>query len=314
MNVDQIKKLEKKYFSEIINIIKLNEFEKDLINIEKYIQDNYEYLRKNTSQENKINVAVERIIRYYIYNNLKINNIYPSPLSADLAVELDDVILSIDAKTINMITNGGDDKSIHFQKDQITFNNNPLYKQKVKGYDFSGALFPPKLESFYNNKPVLTYFITINYVDVPNMKKFHLQHMSLCCVPHQDIVKKDFNNNIISNLKTWGYINKKEADNLGKKYAPLKIAKSKAFSHWIPFSIKGENKIDAWLDPQLDHPYDGIDGKCVRKHIDGAFKIVAYGLSARIDKNIITDRKDSNGESWKGYYKIDIIPKGANTK
>ena len=36
-----------------------------------------------------------------------------------------------------MITNAGDDESIHFQKDQITFNNNALYKQKVKGYDFN---------------------------------------------------------------------------------------------------------------------------------------------------------------------------------
>mgnify|MGYP006100731671 CR=1 FL=1 len=307
--INKIKDLEKYYMQEITKVVESIDFQNDLKKLEEYIIVNYDTLREHSSEENKIKVGAERLIRYYFYTNFKVIDIYPSPISSDMAVELKDVILNIDAKTINMITNGGDDNSIHFQKNQITFDNQPFYKQTVQGYLFGGAAFPARMVAYHNNKPVLTFFITINYEDTPSIKEYKLTHMSVCTVPHKDIVKKEYDNDILENLKSWGYIGSKEAEKLelGMQYKPL--PKSKFDSKWIPFNMKkNEAAPDAWLDPNLDQPHKDIGGKCVRKIMNGSYKIVSYGISSRISKEKITDRTDSKGKNWKGYKKIEIKP------
>lgn len=300
----KIKDLEKYYMGEILKVIKKDNFLTNLKELEEYIKENYIDLRKLTSEENKIKVGVERLIRFYFYTNFEVVNIYPSPISSDMAIELEDVILNIDAKTINMITNKGDDNSIHFQKNQITFDNIPFFKQDVEGYLFGGATFPSRMDSFYKNKPVLTFFITVNYEDKPKDKTFKLTHYSLCCVPHKEIVNEEYGNNILENLKSWGYIGKKESETLGEQYKPLN--KDKFNNNWIGFSIGGGKKINGWLDPSLPHPFNDIGGYCVRKIMDNKYKIVSHGISSRISKSSITNRIDSNGNYWKGVEKIYI--------
>ena len=299
-----IEDLEKYYMGEISKVIESDEFLKNLKDLEEYIKINYMKLRELTSEENKIKVGVERLIRFYFYTYFEVINIYPSPISSDMSIELEDVILNIDAKTINMITNAGDDKSIHFQKNQITFDNVPFFKQDVKGYLFGGTPFPSRMESFYKDKPVLTFFITVNYEDIPSDKKFKLTHYSLCCVPHKKIVTNEYNNNILENLKSWGYIGKKESETLGNQYKPLN--KKDFNDNWIGFSVNGLSKINAWLDTSLPHPFDDIGGFCVRKLMDNKYKIVSYGISSRISKSKLVSRKDSEGNLWKGVYKIKI--------
>ena len=302
--VKKITDLEKYYMNEIFKVIQSDSFLKNLIELETYIKDNYQKLRELTSEENKIKVGVERLIRFYFYTHFEVINIYPSPISSDMAIELKDVILNIDAKTINMITNRGDDNSIHFQKNQITFDNVPFFKQYVEGYLFGGATFPSRMDSFYRDKPVLTFFITVNYEDIPKNETFKLTHYSLCCVPHKEIVDKEYGNKILENLKSWGYIGKKESETLGDQYKPLN--KNNFSNNWIGFSIGGGTRINAWLDPSLPHPYNDIGGYCVRKIMDNKYKIVSYGVSSRISKSTITDRKDSNGNLWIGVKKIKI--------
>ena len=112
----KIKDLEKYYMNKITEVVEGKSFKIDLRKLEKYIINNYDKLREYSSEENKIKVGAERLIRYYFYSRFKVVDIYPSPISSDMAVELKDVILNIDAKTINMITNAGDDNAIHFQK------------------------------------------------------------------------------------------------------------------------------------------------------------------------------------------------------
>ena len=309
ISIKNINDLEKKYMEKITDVVTSRRFIKSLQQIERYIQANYESIRKYSAEENKVKVGVERIIRFYFYTEFDVKNVYPSPLSADLAIELEDVILNIDAKTINMITNDGDDNSIHFQKNQITFENNPFFKQKIKGYQFSGAPFPPRMNSYYNNKPILTYFITINYEDKPNTSTFRLVHMSTCSVPHKDIVRQEYDNDILENLKSWGYIGMNEAKkSVGLQYKPIIGKKDKPNPKWIPFNMKGSGDLmDSWLDTSLDQPYEEIGGKCVRKYLDKAFRIVSYGISARISKERLLDRYDSNGDIWKGVNTIKNV-------
>ena len=90
-----------------------NEFRDNLLEVENYIRNNYRHLDQLWGDKNKAKVAIERLIRYHIYTNLvgKIKNVYPSPLSPDMAIELSDVILCVDAKTIDMCGTGGDGKN-----------------------------------------------------------------------------------------------------------------------------------------------------------------------------------------------------------
>lgn len=300
--VDKIRDLEKKYMDKIWTVISSSDFIENLKTVESYIKKKYIFLEDNWDEKNKIKIGVERLIRFHIYKNFKVINIYPSPVSSDMAVELDDVLLNIDAKTIDMVGNPGDDNSIHFQKNQITFNNEPIFKKSINQLQFSGISFPARLESFYNNKPVLTFFTTVNYFDNANLKSFRLSHLSLCCVPHNIIVKDEFSNRIISNFKTHEYIGKAKAETIGYKYSP----KAKTQDYWIPFSIKGNGTPDAFLDTQLKHPFIP-DSQAIWKKIGGKYSILTYGGSARIDKNKIRDRVDSKKNKWFGYRKKDII-------
>ena len=190
-------------------------------------------------------------------------------------------------------------QQIHFQKNQITFDNNPFFKQSIAGNEFSGVSFPPRLESFHNLKPCITYFITVNYFD--DTKTFKLSHLSVCSVPHKEIVKNDFKNNIISNYKTYEYIGKEKATKLGEQYSPKKSIDPS----WIPFRLKGYGSIDSYLDPFQEHPFIA-NSKSVRKKIGGKYQIVTFGGSARIDKHTIERRLDSNGAVWKGVERLKL--------
>jgi hypothetical protein len=297
-----IKDLEKKYMDKIWAVISSDEFTENLKIIESYVIKNYNFLDENWDEKNKIKVGVERLIRFHIYKYFNVINVYPSPVSSDMAVELDDVLLNIDAKTIDMVGNPGDDTAIHFQKNQITFNNEPFFKQKINGFQFSGIAFPARLESFYKEKPVLTFFVTVNYFDDSIQRTFRLSHLSVCCVPHDLIVQEDYSNKIISNFKTHEYIGKAKAEIIGAKYMP----KTSIDRNWIPFSIKGTGANDAFLDIKLDHPFIP-DSKAVWKIIGGKYCILTYGGSARIDKNNILNRLDSKKQNWIGFRKKDII-------
>lgn len=296
-----IRDLERDYMDRLWTVFSSNEFINNLKEIEIYIKKNYLFLHDNWDEKNKIKIGVERLIRFYIYKNFKVVNIYPSPVSSDMAVELDDILLNIDAKTIDMVGNPGDDTSIHFQKNQITFNNTPFFKQKVNGHQFAGITFPARLESFHNEKPVLTFFVTVNYFDDANLKTFNLSHLSVCCVPHDLIVREEYENKIISNFKTYEYIGKAKAEIIGNDYLP----KIRIQRNWIAFSIKGTGENDAYLDPNLEHPFIK-NSKAVWKIIGGKYGILTFGGSARIEKSKIKDRSDSKNKNWIGYRRKDI--------
>ena len=295
----EIEELEKKYMKSIWGIVNSEAFLDDLYKLETYIQENYDYLAGNWDEKNKLKIGVERLIRFHFYTGLGVVDVYPSPISPDMGIEVEDAILCVDAKTIDMVGNPGDDRSIHFQKNQVTFDNQALYQRNMRGVNLPGVRFPPRLEPYHNQKPCLTYFITINYYD--DGKSFRLSHLSVVNVPHKVIAEALFDNDLISNYKTYQYVDKVKASKYGAKYQPQRnIA-----NHWVGFSIKGSGSNDAFLDPDLDHPY--IQGtKCIWKKVGGDYKILSYGGSARIDKERLKTRIDSKGNKWNGMETKDI--------
>lgn len=295
ISASKIKDLEKKYMSKIVNIFNSKEFKNNLSELEEFIVNHYKFLDQNWGEKNKAKVGVERLIRYHAYKYLDVKNVYPSPLSPDMGVELDDAILCIDAKTIDMVGNPNDDKSIHFQKAQITFENKPLYEKKISNdLDYPGVLFPPYLLPYYKSKPCLSYFITVNYYDDGN--SFKLSHICICNMPHKQVVEIDFDNDILDNYKTYEYLVKAKAMPLGKAYLPS----PKVMDGWKEFKI---NNTQAYIDPHARHPI--TKSICARKKIDKQWKVVLYGGSARVYKPKLTARQDSSGNNWIGLITID---------
>jgi hypothetical protein len=128
--------LERMYFDKIWDIMSSPDFIKDLREVSEFIQNNYKQLSDFWGEKNKVKIAVERLIRFHSYKELNVIGIYPSPLSSDMAIVTEDCVINIDAKTIDMNGNAGDDTSIHFQKNQITFDNIPFFEQNIEGLKY----------------------------------------------------------------------------------------------------------------------------------------------------------------------------------
>ena len=109
VETNKILNIETKYLEKIWEIQNSNEFLEKLSEIEDVLKNNFDYIYQNFDDGNIIKVAIERLIRFFGYRDLNAINIYPSPLSSDMAVETEDAIICIDAKTINMLTNANDD-------------------------------------------------------------------------------------------------------------------------------------------------------------------------------------------------------------
>lgn len=281
MELNKVLDAETKYLEKIWQIQNSNEFLEKLSDIEDVLKNNFDYIYENFDDKNIIKVAIERLIRFFGYRDLNAINIYPSPLSSDMAIETEDAIICIDAKTINMLTNAGDDRSIHFGRNQINFNNIPKYGVEIGSHNFKGVSFKPHLESAYKNKPVLTFFSTINYEDDhENSNSFKLTNYSLVSVPNFYVSRELFGNDLISNYKTYTYVKKELALRYGSNYMP----KSNKSSSWVEFRLHGSV---AYFDINNPHPEDSSQ-YCVWKKIDNKYCVLRLDAgSARIDKSFL---------------------------
>lgn len=290
--------LERVYFDKIWDIMSSPDFIKDLREVSEFIQNNYKQLSDFWGEKNKVKIAVERLIRFHSYKKLRVIGIYPSPLSSDMAIVTEDCVINIDAKTIDMNGNAGDDTSIHFQKNQITFDNIPFFKQNIEGLKYHGIPFTPFLSPDYKGKPVLSFFLTVNYDD--DFESFKLKHLSLCIVPHKIVVQVEHNNNIISNYKTYDYINKEQALVFNN---PKFIPRNSRDNSWV--EVQGARNSIIYFDKKLEHPIFKKT-QCGWKKISDQYKIVVYGGSARIPKESLTNRLSSKGESWLGFKRLEL--------
>ena len=290
-----IRDLEKKYMKKLWSIISSDEFSQDLIEIESYIKENYCDLNERYQIKNKLQLAAERLMYFYMHKYLKINNIYCSPISSDLAFYTDDALINIDAKTIDLAGNRGDDKWIQFGPHQISFTNKTFFARYDENINFKGIGLKPGLPEIDPNKNMrcLTFFLGITYKDDGN--GFDIHHMKLTCVPNGKIIREEFDNNVISNFKTYKYLKEQAATKLDHKFSP----KEKEEKTWIAFSLKDKGKNDTWFDMSLRDPFDQsryVIWRVLRKK----YHICLGGDTARIDPDLLKDRKDSSGNSWVG--------------
>ena len=85
---------------------------------------------------------------------------------------------------------------------------------------------------------------------------------------------------------------------MGIQYIP-KAKNINIPASWIPFPLKGNGQIDAWLDTSLMEPFDNTRN-VVWKILDNKYHVCLGGDTARINPDLVKNRKDSAGNSWIG--------------
>ena len=297
MKSQEINAIERYQMEALVRILKSPQFKKDLKSVESYIQVNYDKLHFHWGIKNKLKLAAERLIRFHIWKNMPGVDLYNTPLSSDVAFIMNDCVLNIDCKTIDLSGNPNDRKYIQCEANQANFENINLQKTNIPGTNltFEGYTFYPMLEKFHESKPVLSFFIFINYHD--DGKGFEIKELEICCLPHNEIVSDEYKSNLISGYKTYKYLKEMQAEKFDAYYLPTK----KIEPNWIEFKI-GQTK--RFYDNKMSHPFDpkklliwGLEGK--------HWQVVIGGHTIRVPKKSIENRNDRNSK-WKGWVKIPI--------
>ena len=207
-NQNKILDLEEKYMHVIEDIVTSKTFLEDLKHIEKETQEYYEIIQEVWGKKNKVKEVSERLLRHHIY--LKFSGserFYSSPISCDIALELEDVILNIDVKTIDKVGNAGELNTTQFEHNQTSFIN----KKVLASGDFPGFIVKSNLQAIdpRTHKPLLTFLVKIGYSD-DNHGIFNFinsnDHPSIVvtCLPNGTLSNL-FDDDLFSNFKEYTY-------------------------------------------------------------------------------------------------------------
>ena len=320
-NQKNILKLEREYFEIIESIITSKDFLIDLEHIERETKSNYRLLSKIWNLKNKIKIPAERLVRYHIYKKffeLGECTFFPSPVSCDLAIETNDVVLNIDVKTDDIQSNRSDIYNTQLEHNQSSFNNKRIGAEG----DFKGleAIANLKPIDDYSGKISLTYLIKIIYRD--DGYSFKLSNddenptMTLTCIPN-GALSELFDFDLLINFKTYKYYSKTDGD----------YYKEKLIGDQAIFNSTSDDEKYRIIESIIDIPESWIKGKVVSKvgyydpekdviwlyQLKGRtskkyfLTAVRCGDSSRYDSEALKDRYDETGEEWKGlkeYYKM----------
>ena len=312
--------LEKKYMDIIEGIIKAPNFISDLKNIEKEILKNYKDLQEIWGKKNKIKEASERLLRHHMYTafNEK-KTFYPNPISCDIALVLDDVILNIDVKTIDKNSNSGDLNSTQLEHNQTSFINVPINPVG----SFPGFKVLANLEQKdISGKPILTYLIKIGYSDdgdgnfnILNSDDEKSPSLVLTCIPN-GLLSELFNKDLCTGFKTYTYYGKK--DNADEYYKPKNVRNVSSFKDLsLELQITKIRNIDGvkntWEALKWDNGrykkvglYDKDKETVWQPQAQGNkvyLKAVKHGNTMRFKDKWLKDRYDSNDNPWEGLRK-----------
>ena len=311
----KILELEKKYFEILETFFSGDKFKKDLQNIKKEIQDNYCDLSKETKNHNKIQIALERILRFHIYgrsiSNLNIEKPYYSPISCDIAFETKDAIIHIDSKTIDLIENKGDIKFLQFLPNQSSFNGKGMgpfgYKIRDKSFEYNGVPIISRLPTWKASKPILTYFLKLIYSD--NGSQFDFQkenNLTFTSLPNGELSEL-FTGTLIDRAKTYCYSSEDEPIELGQ----VKLKKGVLHELFNTGNINLPDKNDECIlsrikskDVIWDHKNQKLwtpVSKKVRNKTFQELKVCIGIDTARISSNDLKARFDHQDNPWDGH-------------
>lgn len=300
--------LEKKYFNVLEEIVLSQQFVHDLLLIEKEIRENYPKFKDTWKLKNKIKVPAERLIRHHIYLNLasQIKGIFPSPISSDFGVKLDDCILCVDCKTLDTVGNANDIRATSVEPNQLSFDNS--------SHPYIQSLSNLESIDHYSRLPVLTYVIKIIYCDDSysfKLARYSTPSIVLACIPNGELSSL-FNYDIIQNFKTYDYYDQSDGPRFNYHYIPTSIPNNRILEYTHNYCVdqKGYSPIQIRLERGTKVAYYDAINKVVwwqssesnRKVI----KAVKNGSSTRLINDILTHRYDSKNNFWKGYKEYPI--------
>ncbi len=312
--------LEKKYMDKLEKIINSKEFLDDLKNIEAETREYYPILQEIWGKKNKIKEASERLLRYYLYNNFQTKSFFSAPISSDIAIELDDIILNVDVKTIDKVGNGGEIKTTQFEHNQTSFlNDNVDAFPPFPGFKIQSNL---RAMDSRTNKPLLTYLIKIVYADsgkgafsICNDSK--TPTLILTCLPN-GLLSNLFENNLFTNFKNYIYYNKSHGEYFKPKYITDEIEYSNLNKEnmykkienavYIPSDwqrIEGRSKL-GYFDSNKEIGWFTVKRK-KGNHQEIFLEAVKSGDTGRYNDAWLEKRYDSKNVYWSGqrkYYEV----------
>jgi len=278
----------------LIRTINSDEFRSDLAEIEEFIQSNYDKLHFMWGIKNKLKIAAERLVRFHTWRANHFSKLYNTPLSSDVAYIINDSVINIDCKTVDFEGNKNDRKYIQFEPNQANFRNVPLKACEIPNVPdvyFEGYEFHPQLARMHGNKPVLSFFIFINYRDDGN--SFNIEGTEICCLPHDEVVRQQFESNIIFGFKTYKYLKKMQAEKIGSNLIPTKNVRP----NWIKFPVGATER---YYDDSGPHPFD--ENKILIWGLESNYwNVCLGGHTTRVLKEKIKKRKTDSGHDWCGW-------------
>lgn len=291
----QILNLEKRYHQELYEMLCSREFNEDLLSVEKEVHDLYTLYAKRWGIKNKIRVVAERLVSYHVFKRFKIKGIYPSPISSDIAIKLDDAIICVDVKTIDVKGNAGDLRATHVESNQTSFDNKNhrpiIFKSCLEKVDSKTGI------------PILSYVIKIVYFDDNNtfrLSRNNYPALILVCIPNGKLSGL-FNYDIIENYKLYEYYDDFEKSDC---YAPKIYTDDNTIKELCDSNGFTEITVDGkklFYDPKL-----AVVWKKTSKSNKKCLRAISGGKTVRFVNEILKSRYDASGECWNGYSEIEI--------
>ena len=260
--------LEKYYFKILYKIFSQEKFINGLKAIMENINKDWKKIHKVWDKENVVDLAVERHINYWVYNDPllknddeKIESIYPSVISSDTAFVTNKAVINIDSKTINVEGNKNDWRRQTVGCNQMSFDNDLFYSPRKKIH----VPITNLLEPYYKSKPVLSFFLsTLYFIDKEN------------------------------ETDSW-YV---DSDHINKPYYKSKTKnKTKVIEDYlknIKFACMPHNDLSDLFNNKIVHG--------VKSYKPGGKNVTPTGTSSvRIEHESLENRYDSNGNYWQGF-------------
>jgi hypothetical protein len=279
--------LEKNYFLKLEKVFKSSQFILDIRKVENWLNTNYAK-QQSFKRTNKVDLACQRLINFAIMKQLFSNivGVYASPISSDIAFEMKDIILNIDAKTVKENTNKGDFESLFYGPNQVSFK----HENYLKNTSFPGIpvhCFLPSIDPM-TKKPLLSFFVMLKYFDDDIQFSWSKANTNirLISMPNGEI-SRFFNGDIISSPKTYDYETTKSG-----KIKHVTLSKNHKFNNAIQIPNRGNdifyvtNTKETWSFLKSAKP--------------PVFKMPLSVHARRTDFDVLDTRYDSIGNKWKG--------------